>query len=97
MWAAGYVEKDLGIHDPSLAVIDEFIGMNVALVGIAQTVPLYAAAFILFRFFDIAKPFPICYLEHHLPGGIGIIMDDVVAGCMALGVLWAGCALLGYW
>ena len=89
-WAAGRVEERYG-HDASRIVIDEVVGQMIALAlisGTARTslVPLTVLGFLLFRFFDILKPFPIRRLER-LPGGVGVMADDVGAGIYALLVL----------
>lgn len=80
------VVKSSGIKDPSFVVIDELIGMGVALIGIDKQLWTYGLAFLLFRFFDILKPFPIKKIEQ-LPGGWGVVLDDVAAGLLALGCL----------
>lgn len=90
VWAAGRVEPILG-HDASEIVIDEVIGQMMALgfVVPATSSVLVSNAilgFLLFRFFDILKPFPIRSLER-FPGGIGVVADDVGAGIYALLVL----------
>lgn len=77
-------EKEIGIHDAPEIVFDEFVGMWIALWAIP--VVLYPVAFILFRLFDITKIFPVNNLQN-LPGGWGIMMDDVAAGIMARIVL----------
>ncbi|MFA5306145.1 MAG: phosphatidylglycerophosphatase A [Candidatus Babeliales bacterium] len=79
---AGIIERECGYKDPSYAVVDEFIGMNVALVGVSHSWQAFLVAFITFRVFDILKPFPINVIER-LEGGWGIIMDDVAAGLAA--------------
>jgi phosphatidylglycerophosphatase A len=68
--------------DPSIVVIDEIVGMWVALLLLPKTVLAYALAFILFRVFDVLKPEPARALER-LRGGWGIMLDDVVAGAYA--------------
>jgi len=68
--------------DPSIVVIDEIVGMWIALAGIAPGIPAVIGAFILFRVFDILKPEPAVSLER-LGGGWGIMLDDVVAGIYA--------------
>jgi len=65
--------------DPHCVVIDEVVGIQIALVGAAPTVPGLVAAFFLFRLFDVWKPVPIDRLQA-LPGGWGIVADDAVAG-----------------
>lgn len=80
--------------DPSIVVIDEIVGMWISLAGIAPGIAPYAAAFLLFRLFDVLKPQPARSLER-LRGGWGIMLDDVVAGLYAnaavrvIFLLWA--------
>jgi len=73
-------------EDPSRAVWDEFVGMWTAFVFLPRTWPWLLAAFFLFRLLDIVKPPPIRRLEA-LPGGIGIMADDLAAGLIAAGLL----------
>ena len=78
MWAAGAVEKELG-KDPGPVVIDEVHGMLVT-VAFLDVTPLGAfVGFVLFRVYDVIKPFPAGRLEH-LHGGPGIMLDDLMAG-----------------
>ena len=86
IWASGVVEKESGETDPSCVVIDEVAGMMIACFLLPKTILFYAAAFFLFRFFDITKIYPIKSFEK-LPGGWGVMMDDVVAGLMTNFVL----------
>jgi len=76
-------EKLFQSKDPKQIVIDEVAGMGVALLGLPFNLKTAVAGFILFRFFDILKPFPIKIVERKLPGGLGIVMDDVLAGVFA--------------
>lgn len=78
----GKGEKHFGKKDPSQVVIDEIIGYMVTLFFIPFSYPAAVFAFILFRFFDILKPWPIRKIES-IGGGIGILADDVVAGIFA--------------
>ena len=81
---AGSAEKILDRKDPGAVVIDEIIGMLITLIG-APTTPLaWGSAFLLFRLFDIWKPFPASWADRHLNGGFGIVLDDVIAGGYAL-------------
>lgn len=82
---AARVERARG-KDPSCVVIDEVVGIQVVLVGAQPTPAGLVAAFLLFRAFDIAKPFPIDRSQR-LPGGWGIVADDVLAGLYARVVL----------
>ena len=92
-WTSGVHARSIGRTDPGTSVIDEISGQLLAMLPI---VPLgrtsdglaIAAAFVLFRFFDIAKPWPISRLEN-LPGGIGIMADDFAAGLVAAALLLA--------
>ncbi len=72
-----------GEKDPRWIVIDEWAGVFVALIGMSAPVPLMAlAAFVFFRVFDILKPGPVAWAER-LPGALGIMLDDIVAGVLA--------------
>lgn len=82
--AAGAAEKILDFRDPGVVVIDEVIGMLIALIAAPKQVLYLAAAFLLFRFFDIVKPFPIRLVDQRLHGGIGIVADDLLAGIFTL-------------
>jgi len=83
VWISGRAELLLGKKDPSQIVIDEVVGMAVALAGAPLEPSLIIVAFMFFRFFDIWKPFPIRYIDKSSPGGWGIVLDDVAAGVMA--------------
>ena len=73
-------------HDPSEVVIDEAVGMSISLFMLPHSLGLYILAFILFRFFDIFKP-SFIYRIQNLPGGWGIMLDDVLAGFFTLAVV----------
>ena len=83
--ASTAVERTHG-KDPHCVVIDEIVGMQIVLLGATPTLAGVATAFILFRIFDVWKPFPIDRLQS-LPGGWGIVADDVLAGLYARIVL----------
>jgi phosphatidylglycerophosphatase A len=78
-WAAGKAERMFGAKDHSTIVIDEIAGFLVAMLLVPGTWQYITAAFFLFRAFDIVKPFPLRRLEH-LPGGLGVMLDDIGAG-----------------
>jgi phosphatidylglycerophosphatase A len=92
VWAAGVTAEALHIKDPGCVVVDEVLGQWVALAcAYRYNWKSYLAAFLLFRLFDIWKPPPVRQLEA-LPGGIGIVADDLMAGGYAALVLFlAGC------
>jgi phosphatidylglycerophosphatase A len=81
---AGSAEKILDRPDPGAIVIDEIMGMFVTLTLAPNHPVAWLLGFILFRIFDVLKPFPVSWLDTHLHGGIGIMMDDVMAGIYAL-------------
>jgi phosphatidylglycerophosphatase A len=85
---SGNFAHKMQIKDPSCVVIDEVVGMSVALFAVPQVWYIYLLAFALFRLFDITKPYPINALER-LSGGWGIVIDDFVAGLFARFVLMA--------
>lgn len=84
IWLCGKTADDLKVHDHGGIVWDEFVGMWIALALIPTTIYGVLIAFALFRLFDVVKPWPINWLDARLPGGLGIMFDDVVAGFMAL-------------
>lgn len=88
VWAAGEVARSTGIEDPGFVVVDEVLGEWITLVGASSyDWKIFLAAFVLFRIFDIWKPFPVRRLED-LPGGLGINADDAMAGVYAALVIF---------
>jgi phosphatidylglycerophosphatase A len=94
VWACNVAGRDLGVDDHRSLVWDEFVGQWIALAP-ALFAPWWVvlAGFALFRLFDVAKPWPIGWLDRRLKGGLGVMVDDVVAGVFAALVLGAGLAL----
>ncbi len=86
-WSAGQLSKDLGVHDHGGIVIDEFVGVWIALAFCPPVWWLLALGWLAFRLFDIVKPPPIGWLDRRVHGGLGIMIDDVVAGVFALAVV----------
>lgn len=83
--AAGRAEKLLGQRDPGQVVIDELLGVWIVLFPFAAPgFWIILSAFVLFRIFDIIKPWPVSSAEYWLPGGFGVMLDDVVAAVLAL-------------
>lgn len=76
--------NDLGVHDYGGIVWDEWIGLWITYLFLPQGIIWLVYGFFLFRVFDILKPFPISWLDKHLSGGLGIMLDDVLAGLFAL-------------
>ena len=87
IYICGKTARDVGVHDHSSIVWDEVIGLFIAMLWLPLSVKTLLLAFILFRFFDILKPWPISYLDKHVHGGFGIMIDDVLAGLMACAVI----------
>lgn len=88
VWACNVAGRALGVDDHRSLVWDEFIGQWIALIP-ALLAPWWAVVigFVLFRLFDVWKPWPIRWLDRHLKGGMGVMVDDVVAGIFAAVVL----------
>lgn len=83
--ASSITEKAMGMHDNSSIVIDEFDGMFISVIAFPQQWYWAFLAFALFRIFDILKPWPIKLADEKIPGGLGVMVDDVLAGIAALG------------
>jgi len=83
VWLAGEAEKVFEEKDSGLIVIDEMVGVLVTLLFIPWGIKSVVVGFFLFRLMDIVKPFPIRRLERSLPGGWGVVGDDVLAGVYA--------------
>ncbi|MFC1822775.1 phosphatidylglycerophosphatase A [Thermodesulfobacteriota bacterium] len=80
VWSAGLSERILGRIDPPEVVIDEVAGFAVTVFLLPPSWPVIILGFALFRLFDIFKPFPIGTVEKRVKGGIGIVLDDLLAG-----------------
>lgn len=88
-----HYESQAKTHDESQVVIDEISGIYFTFLFLPLTMPVLIAGFLLFRFFDILKPFPIGWVDRNVGGSIGTILDDVIAGaisclCLQLIVYW---------
>ena len=80
IWIAQRAEKILNTEDPGCIVIDEIAGILVTFTGLPFNIISVVFGFLIFRALDIWKPYPISWMERHLSGGAGIVMDDVAAG-----------------
>jgi len=83
IWICGESARRLGIHDHGGIVWDEIAGMYLTLMVAPVSVTGWLLAFVFFRFMDIVKPWPIRDLDHRLGGGVGIMLDDLVAALYA--------------
>jgi phosphatidylglycerophosphatase A len=90
IWAAGWVIRRIGQEDPGVVVIDEFVGLWLALAAAPAGWAWALSGFALFRLFDIAKPWPASWADRKLKGGFGAMIDDAFAGLYALLALQAG-------
>jgi thiamine-monophosphate kinase len=89
VWLCGRASKELGIHDHPGIVWDEFAGYWITLWAVPASWHGVLLGFLVFRFFDIAKPWPISWCDRHVHGGFGIMLDDVLAGVISCAVLHA--------
>ena len=94
LWAARGYEQVAAIKDPGAIVIDEVAGQWLALIpaGLfsgSLTLPGVLLAFLLFRVFDVAKPWPVSWADRHLKGAFGIMADDIIAGLYAAAAVYA--------
>ena len=95
IWLCGESARRLGVHDHPGIVWDEIAGMYMVLAAVPPQPLFFALAFALFRLFDIWKPWPIRDLDHRLAGGLGIMLDDLVAAFYAAILLVPGGWLIG--
>jgi phosphatidylglycerophosphatase A len=87
MWLCDKVTKEIKVHDHSGMCLDEIVGYLVTMYAAPHGVIWIVLGFLLFRLFDIWKPWPINYIDKYVHGGVGIILDDVLAGIYSLIVL----------
>lgn len=87
-WIADEAETALQEHDSGKIVIDEVAGYIAATLFLEFTVVNVIVTFLVFRFFDIVKPFPASYIDKQFPGGVGVVLDDVVAGMYTNVITW---------
>ena len=94
-WAAAAVAAASGNEDPGFIVVDEVVAQWLVLAPAPLDWRVYAAAFLLFRIFDITKPWPARAIERRVKGGLGIMLDDIVAALYAVVLLWTGAGVFG--
>lgn len=87
IWLCGKTSQDLGVHDHSAIVWDEIVGYLVTMMMAPAGWLWMVTGFILFRLFDIWKPWPIAWADRHAKGGLGVMLDDLIAGIYALAIL----------
>ena len=88
IFLCGYTANRLGVHDHGGIVWDEIVGYLITMTFVPTGWVWIVLGFMLFRLFDILKPWPILWLDQHVTGGFGIMLDDVLAGVYAILVLY---------
>lgn len=91
-WICGYTARKLQVHDHSSIVYDEVAGFLITMIMVPAGWYWMFSGFVLFRFFDAIKPWPISWFDKNIDGGFGIMLDDVIAGLISL-----CCLLLAQW
>ncbi|MBV1876489.1 MAG: phosphatidylglycerophosphatase A [Pseudomonadales bacterium] len=87
VWFCGKVAEDMQVKDPGSIVWDEFVGLWITLFMLPEGWYWVLFGFVTFRIFDIWKPWPIGWFDKNLSGGLGIMVDDVIAGLCSLGII----------
>jgi phosphatidylglycerophosphatase A len=87
IWICTYAAEKLGVHDHPSIVIDEIVGYLITMIAAPEGWLVMLVGFVLFRLFDALKPWPISWFDRNINGGLGIMLDDVVAGIAALVII----------
>lgn len=87
VFVCGRTGKVLGVHDHGAIVWDEFVGFFITMLFAPASLLTVVIGFVLFRLFDILKPWPACVIDTRIKGGMGVMLDDVIAGVYAMLVL----------
>ncbi|WP_410474814.1 phosphatidylglycerophosphatase A [Guyparkeria sp. TX1] len=88
VYLCGEASRRLGVHDHGGIVFDEIVGVLLVFVALPETWWQAALIFLWFRVFDVIKPWPISWLDRRVHGGLGIMLDDLLAGVYALVAVW---------
>jgi phosphatidylglycerophosphatase A len=94
-WLCDRTSSDIGVHDHGGIVWDEFVGFWVTMIAIPAEPVWVVAGFVLFRLFDIFKPWPIRWADKKVHGGLGIMLDDLIAGGFAWVLLYCAYRIWG--
>ena len=86
-WLCGVTARDLGVKDPPSVVWDEIVGFLLTMIAVPMNWLWIIIGFVLFRAFDIIKPWPISWVNKNITGGFGIVVDDLLAGICAAVIL----------
>jgi len=94
VWCCHVCARELGVHDHPGIVWDEVVGYLITMIMLPRSALWVLAGFVVFRFFDILKPWPISWVDRQVHGGLGIMLDDVLAALFAVMVLQIAFRLL---
>lgn len=97
VWLCDTCANNLGVHDHPAIVFDEWVGYLITMIAAPRSLWFVALGFVLFRLFDVLKPWPIGMADKRVNGGLGIMVDDVIAGLFAAIVLQIIIGLLNYY
>lgn len=97
VWACAISDRRLGMHDQGALVWDEVIGVWLTLLAAPAAWWWMVVGFMLFRLFDIWKPWPVRWADRRVGGGLGVMLDDVLAAAYALAVLQVAALLIRHW
>ena len=95
MWVCNRATDVLGEHDDPAIVIDEVAGYFAALLLVPNEIHWLVVSFFSFRVFDVLKPWPISWADRNVPGGLGIMLDDLIAGAFTAALVLAASAWVG--
>jgi len=96
VWLCGSVSRDLRVHDPGGIVWDEFVGYWITMFLLPVRWEWIVAGFLMFRLLDIWKPWPIRWIDRNVRGGLGVMLDDVLAGAVGCLILHGARMGLGH-
>ncbi len=88
VWICGQAARELAVHDHGGIVWDEIAGFFITMLMVPHNLWWALVGFVLFRFFDIVKPWPISWVDQQVDGGVGIMLDDILAGILAGLLMW---------
>jgi len=88
-WVADHAERAFGEHDSGKIVIDEIVGYLAATLFITPSIATIVVAFLIFRVLDVIKPYPANAIDARMPGGAGVVLDDVVSGLYTCAIMHA--------
>lgn len=97
IWASAVYVRRTGLQDPSVIVVDEVAGQWLTLLAVPVDPLAYGLGFVLFRIFDVLKPWPVSWADRRVKGGLGVVLDDLLAGLLAGAIAWLLWNVLTAW